>query len=157
MCPSYSGQSTRQLTTTLNWFNKPISLWFICGFYKWQHNQNIFITLLIIPEPQLLLSIFSSSSLFFYSSLILSHSKQVLYSSQLIIIMFSLSSSLSLSLSHTLSLSLSLFRSLYCLLLFSWSILFPLFRRCCYCCKCLPTYNPEADTSEKERSVRFPK
>ena len=144
----------------------PISLWFICGFYKWQHNQNIFITLLIIPEPQMLLVIFSSSSLFLFSSLILSHSKLVLYSSQLIFIMFSLSSSLSLSLSHTHSLSLSLththsfslslFRSFYCLLLFSRSILFPLFRRCCYCCKCLPTYNPEADTSEKERSVRFP-
>ena len=84
-----------------------MSSWFICGFYKWQHNQNIFITLLIIPEPQLLLIIFSSSSLFLFSSFILSHSKQVLYSSQLIFIMFSLSSSLSLSHTHTLSLSLS--------------------------------------------------
>ena len=90
----------------------PISLWFICGFYKWQHNQNIFITLLTLPEPQLLLIIFSSSSLFSFSSLILSHSKQVLYSSQLIFIMFSLSSSLSLYLSIYLSTSLSLSLSL---------------------------------------------
>ena len=104
----------------------PISLWFICGFYKWQHNQNIFITLLIIPEPQLLLIIISSSSSFLFSSFILSHSKLVLYSSQLIFIMFSLSSSLSLSLSlththslslshtHTLSLSLSIALSIAC-------------------------------------------
>ena len=92
----------------------PISLWFICGFYKWQHNQNIFITLLILPEPQLLLIIFSSSSLFSFPSLILSHSKQVLYSSQLIFIMFSLSSSLSLYLSLSLSLSLSLLFSIAC-------------------------------------------
>ena len=138
----------------------PISLWFICGFYKWQHNQNIFITLLIIPEPQLLLIIFSSSSLFFFSSLILSHSKQVLYSSQLIFIMFSLSSSLSFSLSlslpHSLSLSLSFALSIACS--YSHDLSFSrFFRCCCYCCKCLPTYNPEADTSEKERSVRFPK
>ena len=93
----------------------PISLWFICGFYKWQHNQNIFITLLTLPEPQMLLVIFSSSSLFLFSSLILSHSKLVLYSSQLIFIMFSLSSSLSLSLSLSFALSLlfALFLMIY--------------------------------------------
>ena len=56
---------------------------------------------------------------------------------------------LSLYLYLSFSLLLALFLMIYP---------FPAFSRCCcYCCKCLPTYNPEADTSEKERSVRFPK
>ena len=69
----------------------PISLWFICGFYKWQHNQNIFITLLTLPEHQLLLIIFSSSSLFSFSSLILSHSKLYFHQDNRTALMFAAS------------------------------------------------------------------
>ena len=183
MCRSYSGQSISRwqgywIRFDLYWKNKPGSLVSLT-------NGHLTILVIIlshrilnkfgIPVGQwsplsLSLSLSLSISLSFYLSPSLSHTHPLSHTHSFFLFpflsltfWFSLSNSLKMILLMsvfsiaTMSLSHSLTNFFFALFLKVYLFFCSFFRCCCYCCKCLPTYNPEADTSEKERSVRFPK
>ena len=169
-------QSMTRLLNTI-WFILEKQARFTCEFNKWPPNhsryysQSSYSKQVRYTSRSMITSLSLSISLSFYLSPSLSHTHTLSHTHSFFLFpflsltfWFSLSNSpkmillvsvfsittMSLSLTHSLIVFFALFLKVY---LFFCSF----FRCCCYCCKCLPTYNPEADTSEKERSVRFPK